>query len=871
MPSLPNLVERDDALARLRLALEGAAQVGQIALVAGEAGIGKTSVLRALAAHHATAGGRLWWGGCDALDTPQPLAPLLDIAREARPAWAARVAGPRPALFEAVLAALQPPAVPTLIVVEDVHWADDATLDLLKFLGRRMAACRALLVLSYRDDEVNPRHPLRRVLGELPPASVTRVALRRLSDAGVQTLARQAGRPAEGLHRISGGNPFFVTELLRADAERPVPASVQDLVLSRFARLPAPAQALLRLVALVPGSTERWLVEALLAPSVAVLDVTLASGLVVADGDTLAYRHELGRVAVEQALPAPVAAALHAQLLAALAARPDAAPARLVHHALGAGDTVALSRLAPKAAREARQRGAHREAAAHWRTSLRYGRPADAAEHLAWLEAHATECQLTDQLDEATATRVQLDGLLQGAAAALNLSRLALLHVLALRNADAEAASQRALALLAPLPACGEQAYAWWVHAQLRMLNRECEAGVSSARRAHGLAIEFNQPETAVAALGTQGAATLFLDFDAGRALLSEALQQALDAGLDWVAANSYVNVGSAAGELMRLDEAEQWLTDAIRFSTEREIDFYRHYAMAWLALCHLRRGRWDEAAKLAAHVAERAGQRTTSRVMALVALGRLRLRRGDPGVDEVLEEALMLARASGTLQRLAPVHAARSEAALARKDAAAARAEARAVLGLAQQRGHAVFEAELLHAAWCAGDGDFPPPAGSSPFALEVAGHWREAAAAWQALACPYDQARALSRGDETAQREALALWEALGARPAADAQRARLREAGVRGLARGARPSTREHPAGLTRAEAATLALMARGLRNADIAAQLHRSVRTIDHHVAAVLAKLGVASRLEAVRHAEQAGWLLPGQSGQAGTPE
>lgn len=867
----PALVERDDALHRLRAALAEAAHAGRIALVAGEAGIGKTSLLRALGAAHAGPGGRLWWGGCDALETPQPLAPLLDIARDARPAWASLLDGPRAALFDALLGALRPPAPPTLVVLEDVHWADDATLDLLKFLGRRIESTHALLVLSYRDDEVDARHPLRRVLGELPPAAVVRVPLRRLSDAAVQQLARQAGRPADGLHRISGGNPFFVTELLRDDAERPVPASVQDLVLARFARLPGPAQAVLRVVAIVPGVTERWLVDALLAPAVGDVEAALASGLVVAEGAALAYRHELGRVAVEQALSPPIAAALHGQVLAALAARPDAAAARLVHHALGAGDTAAVSRHAPQAARQARDRGAHREAAAQWRMALRHGRPVDAAEHLAWLEACATECQLTDQLDEATTLRVQLDGLLAGAAAALNLSRLALLHVLALRNADAEACSQRALALLQTLPPCGEQAYAWWVQAQLRMLNRECEAGVASARRAHELATAFGQAETAVAALGTQGAATLFLDFDAGRALLGQALALALAQGLDWVAANSYVNLGSAAGELMRLDEAERWLADAVRFATEREIDFYRHYAMAWLALCHLWRGRWDDAARLASEVAEHAGQRTTSRVMALVALGRLRVRRGDPGAAEVLDEALALAQASGTLQRLAPVHAARAEAALARGDAAGAQAEVGAVLGLAQQRGHAVFEAELAHAAWCAGHTPLALRSEVSPFALEMAGRWREAADAWRALGCPFDLGRALSAGDEAAQREALALWEGLGAAPAAEALRSRLREAGVRGLARGARPSTREHPAGLTRAEAATLALMAEGLRNADIAARLHRSVRTVDHHVAAILSKLGVASRGAAVRRAEQEGWVLPAQSGQPARPE
>lgn len=857
----PDLVEREDVLQRLRAALATAARQGQLALVAGEAGIGKTSLLRTLAREQAGAGGTVWWGGCDALETPQPLAPLLDIARDARPPWAGLLDGPRPALFDGLLAALRGAPAPVLLVVEDVHWADDATLDLLKYLGRRIEPCRALLVLSYRDDEVDARHPLRRVIGELPAAALTRVSLHRLSAAAVQTLAGRAGRDAAELHRISGGNPFFVAELLRDDAERPVPASVRDLVLARFARLPEPVQALLRLVAVVPGPTERWLVEALLAPAEADLEAALASGLLVSDGATLVYRHELGRVAVESALPAPLAQALHARVLAALVARGDAAAARRVHHALGAGDTPAISRFAVEAAAQAGQRGAHREAAAHWLTALRHGRPADNAERAAWLEAYAAECQLTDQLDAALAARAELAPLLQArpAAAALNLGRTALLQVLALRNAEAEASCARALALLDGLPPSREQAFAWWVDAQLRMLGRDCAASAVSARRAHGLAVDTGQAETAAAALGTLGAATIFSDYSAGCALLEQALQQALAQGLDWVAANSYANLGSGSGELMQFDAAERWLDAAVRFATEREIDFYRHYAMAWQSLCHLARGRWDEAARLAGEVVARAGVRTTSRVMALVALGRLRLRRGDPGVAEALDEALALAQASGTLQRLAPVHAARAEAALARGDAATARAEALAVLPLAQARGHPIFQAELLHAAWCAGRVDLPALPAGTPFALEVTGRWREAAEAWRALACPFDEARALAAGDTEAQRQALVAFERLGARPAAEALRARLQQAGVRGLARGPRASTQLHPAGLTAAEQRVLALLARGLRNADIAAQLHRSVRTVDHQVAAVLAKLGAGSRAEAVEQARRAGWL------------
>ncbi|HEY6133973.1 MAG TPA: AAA family ATPase, partial [Rubrivivax sp.] len=344
-----DLVERGESLALLAGGLAAAGgDGGRIVLVAGEAGIGKTSVLRAFA--HTLPEAAVWWGACDALQTPHPLAPLLDIARERRPRFAAALDGPRAALFEAVLDELRLAAEPMLVVVEDAHWADDATLDLLKFLGRRIERTRALLAVSYRDDEVGASHPLRRVIGELPVAARINVPLPRLSPAAVETLARRAGRPAAGVHAATFGNAFFVTELLRdaSDPRPAVPASVQDLVLARFARLPTGAQALLQALSVVPGRAERALVESTAAPALADIEAALGSGLLVSEGESFAYRHELGRVAIESMLSTPAAQSLHARVLAALVER-GAAPARLVHHALRCGDQAAITRWAPQA------------------------------------------------------------------------------------------------------------------------------------------------------------------------------------------------------------------------------------------------------------------------------------------------------------------------------------------------------------------------------------------------------------------------------------------------------------------------------------------------------------------------------------------
>ncbi|UUZ71292.1 response regulator transcription factor [Polaromonas sp. P1(28)-8] len=341
----------------------------------------------------------------------------------------------------------------------------------------------------------------------------------------------------------------------------------------------------------------------------------------------------------------------------------------------------------------------------------------------------------------------------------------------------------------------------------------------------------------------------------------------ALADGLHYIAANTYSNLGSGSGEVFRLHEAQRYLTQAISFAQQHEIDFYRNYSTAWLALCEMYLGRWDDAAEHAQDIVQQTTHRTTSRIMALVALGRLQARRGDPGVAETLDEALELALASDTLQRIAPVRAARAEAACLRGDLRAAAEEARPALTLATHHRHPWFTGELAYWMQRAGALDVTPLPCAQPFALQIGGHWREAATAWADVGCPYEQARALSEGDADAQLEALTLFEKLGARPAADGLRRQLRSAGLRGLPRGMRVSTQTNPHQLTSREIEVLQLLCEGLKNSEIAERLCRSVRTVDHHLAAVFTKLGVASRTEAVAAALHAG--IASQYGQGKT--
>ena len=248
------------------------------------------------------------------------------------------------------------------------------------------------------------------------------------------------------------------------------------------------------------------------------------------------------------------------------------------------------------------------------------------------------------------------------------------------------------------------------------------------------------------------------------------------------------------------------------------------------------------------------------ARITALTALGRLRARRGDPGVWDLLDEARTLAAGTGSLQRLAPMHGARAEAAWLEGRADEAAREASTGLPLALAKRITSFAAELL--LWCRRGGArevaIPHYCAAHPFGLEAAGQWQQAADAWTLRQCTYEAACSLAGGDDLAlQRQALATFETLGARPMAERVRQRLRRSGVRGLPRGPRESTRQHPAGLTGKEVAVLTLLASGLRNKEIAERLSRSSRTVDHHLESIFAKLGVATRSEAVSAAYRLG--------------
>ena len=866
------LLERETHLSELRQALgDATAGRGRTVLVTGEAGIGKTALVEQFI-RGIQSEARVLWGACEALFTPRPLGPFHDIVHALGGPLLARLeSDAKPVdLFHALLEAIRIHELPSVMVLEDLHWADHATLDFIRFLTRRIDRTRGMVILTYRDDEIGVDHPLPAVIGELPANSRLRLKLPVLSRATVEQMARASGRATPEIYRITGGNPFFVTEVLREGATNAV-SSVREAVLSRARHLPESARELLDLVSVVPDRIELPVLERVVGADLGPLDDCIERGLLGLDDDRVSFRHELARLAIENALSTVKRMRLNARIVQALTEGSGDTPdsntlTRLSHHAIAARDVNAMVRYGPAAARAATHRGAHREAAALLTAVLPHAAHLPIRERAQFFEQRARAALLVAQGAESLAMSEAAGALWEEQGddreKASNLVRrceiIWMVHPPTLEPLrELGTAAIRLLERLGPSDEI-ELATLWsTLPAALR------DADIATARRARALALadRSTDPSTRVTALIGLSMSE-YLSFGAPNiANVERLMQEARGAANDQGIMIGHVQQVWRLNRMRDLDALERCVADGQAFAHDRQLDHFvsSHALDLFGAEVAMARGHWEDAEQRFALIAERATLPWFFRIpYCQVPLALLKARRARAYDDASFElpydgKALLF-----SIEGYA-MHRGLTEIAWLKNDAEQAQRSVAEISRIASDwkhpwaLGEAAFWRRVLGV-----DGDIPDNV-AEPYALQFGGDARGAASQWQRRGYVYESALALMLGDDDAQRDALQAFERLGANATAARLRERMTEQGVREIPQGPRATTKSNPAGLTERELEVLQFLARGMSNADIAARLHRSVRTVEHHVAALADKLGADGRQAAVARARERGML------------
>lgn len=855
------LIERSGFLSLLQKKLDNVENgEGHCVFVSGEAGIGKTSLVKFFCKEQ-KGNCNIYQGACDALFTPRPLAPLYDILWQVsnHPWPSSHTIEERTELFAGVIRELTNKRQKSLIIFEDIHWADEATLDFIKFLGRRITQLRCLFLLTYRDDEVHSNHPLRYLMGQLPPDSFSRIRLECLSREAVDKMVCEKGYNGEDVYNVTGGNPFYVNEIL-ASYNRGVPDNIRDSILPAYNRCDDNTRRIWDLLSVIPLSFEvKYLEE--FGPLGTDFETCLQLRILIINDGRISFKHELFRRAIESFLSPLKRITLHKWILDRFRDRfeQNQEIERIIHHAKNANEYETVVQYAPVAAARAACLGAHIEASKLYLSAIEYYQGNDKEVLVKFYEWYAYECYLTNQVKEAIIYTGKTLNILKEKEDIEKIGNclrfLSRLWWLDGNRKNAEKFGDQAIEVLRGQSLSTAMAMAFSNKSQLKMLLDQADEGIAWGQKAIAIAEEIGDQESLSHALNNVGSIQMHnqLSHKKGISNLQQSLEIALKNSFHEHAARAYSNLGSNAVKLKNFETAEKILNEGIKYSEKRDLDSWRSNMLSLKASLKLETGDWDQAYNIAEGQLIYEDQSPVFAIVALTVLATLKMRRGDPDALPLLLKTASRAFETTELQRIIPSQIALLEYEWLTGNTIIKARELDHTMNRIEQSINNIEKNEFAFWLFKARKQHLPLKEVYEGYDTGSTRKVQVAAELWKQIGCPYGQAMVLCEGSENDKRKAIKILHELGAKAVYERMKLEMRTTGIKNIPNGVRKTTKSNPAFLTVREMDVLELLKEGLQNREIGARLFISSKTVDHHISSILFKLDVKSRAKAVNKA------------------